>query len=158
MAVSLRTVTRGELAAYLETAAETLAGELSRAMRISIEVARGRAESVVGSLISGSDPDELGDGVFACSVIGDGGEVVGLVLFGHPDYNGARYYVWDIVIDPSFRGRGYGRAAMQAIEEHARARGVAIIELNVFAHNTIARQLYGSLGYVEGGVRMVKEL
>ena len=156
--VGLRPVSRAELAAYLETAAANLAAELARAMRISDADARGRADKAVADLIGAGDPARIREGVFVCAVIGDDGGVVGTVVFGHQVGAPERYYVWDIVIEPACRGRGYGRAAMQAIEEHARERGVSIIELNVFAHNRRARQLYDSLGYVEGGVRMLKEL
>lgn len=156
--VTLRPVNASELAAYLAGAAESLAGELARAMRISIDVARRRARAAVAELIPGPDPGDVREGVFLCSVIRDDGGVVGTVLFGHQPADPSRYYVWDIVIEPVCRGRGYGRAAMQAIEAHARSRGVGIVELNVFAHNTVARALYDSLGYAEGGVRMIKQL
>ena len=61
-------------------------------------------------------------------------------------------------IGEEHRGRGYGRAAMLLAEEEARRRGLNRIELNVFGGNTIARNLYRSLGYVETSAQMAKDL
>lgn len=155
MRVTLRPVDAAGLADYLSTAVANLARELSAAMRLPLAEARERARRSVGEVIRGPEPSDIRDGAFLCSVIRPDGGVVGVVLFGH-QADRRRYYIWDIVIDRVCRGRGYGRAAMEAIEEHGRARGVEVIELNVFARNTVARQLYDSLGYAEAGVRMIK--
>ncbi len=49
-------------------------------------------------------------------------------------------------------GRGLGRRLMEEIERIARAEGLHRLELTVMEHNTRARRLYASLGYVEEGV------
>ncbi len=67
-------------------------------------------------------------------------------------------FIYDIHVDPAWRGRGLGRAAMLLAEDEARARGIGRIELNVFGGNTGARRLYLSLGYVERAVLMAKDL
>ncbi len=67
-------------------------------------------------------------------------------------------YIYDIGIDEAFRGRGFGRAAMQLAEEEARSHGLHALALNVFGTNTVARRLYASLGYSETSVKMRKEL
>jgi ribosomal protein S18 acetylase RimI-like enzyme len=66
--------------------------------------------------------------------------------------------VFDVHVDEGLRGRGYGRAAMLLAEDEARRRGFDRIVLNVFAGNTVARSLYGSLGYQERSVAMSKGL
>lgn len=45
------------------------------------------------------------------------------------------------------RGKGYGRLAMRLAEQRAEAHGRGKIRLNVFASNTVANNLYHSLGY-----------
>jgi ribosomal protein S18 acetylase RimI-like enzyme len=45
------------------------------------------------------------------------------------------------------RGRGLGRAMMLALQAEARRRGATILRLRVDADNTVARNLYESLGY-----------
>ena len=56
-------------------------------------------------------------------------------------------WVYDIEVGEAFRGRGYGRAAMQLAEEEARSHGLRRLGLNVFGHNPVATSLYISLGY-----------
>jgi len=47
---------------------------------------------------------------------------------------------------------------MLLAEELARTNGALSIGLNVFADNTVARNLYASLGYRETSVHMRKQL
>jgi ribosomal protein S18 acetylase RimI-like enzyme len=67
-------------------------------------------------------------------------------------------YLYEIEIDEAERGRGLGRAAMEAFEREAARRGLAELELNVFGGNTVARSLYQSLGWRETAVHMAKRL
>jgi ribosomal protein S18 acetylase RimI-like enzyme len=76
-----------------------------------------------------------------------------------PDERGRRLaYVFDIWIREDARRRGFGRAAMVALEDEARALGLDRIRLNVFGQNAGARRLYRSLGYDELSVQMGKTL
>ena len=55
-----------------------------------------------------------------------------------------------IGIERAFRGRGLGRQLMQAaIDFAADSAELDWVDLRVFAHNTNARALYRSLGFVE---------
>lgn len=56
-------------------------------------------------------------------------------------------FVYDVEIDEAHRGKGLGRAAMNAGAGWARDRGAPAIALNVFGHNRAARALYDALGY-----------
>jgi ribosomal protein S18 acetylase RimI-like enzyme len=71
---------------------------------------------------------------------------------------GRRAFVYDIEIDETQRGQGYGRATMLAGEEAARALGAETIGLNVFGFNTTAIRLYDSLGYEVTTQQMQKTL
>src|SRR5439155_19062400 len=87
------------------------------------------------------------------------GRPVGRLMLGERDANGRRVmFVYDVVVDDAFRGRGFGRAAMRFAEEEARRRGLGRIELNVFGRNEVARSLYRSLGYEEFAVGMGKDV
>jgi ribosomal protein S18 acetylase RimI-like enzyme len=84
--------------------------------------------------------------------------VVGHLWLGPAGNDPARWWVWDVAIQPEFRGRGFGRAAMELADLLARTHGATTIGLNVFGHNVIARNLYVSLGYEEAAVVMRKDL
>lgn len=68
------------------------------------------------------------------------------------------WFVYDIVLDEEFRGRGLGRQTMQAAEVYVTAQGGRRLGLNVFGPNVIARTLYESLGYKTLAIGMRKDL
>lgn len=87
------------------------------------------------------------------------GAAVGRLWLAEREMAGRRVmFVYDITIDATHQGHGYGRAAMRLAEKEARSLGIARIELNVFGGNDVARGLYRSLGYVETSAQMAKEL
>ena len=57
------------------------------------------------------------------------------------------WFVYDVAVHPDRRGRGVGRAVMQAAARTAATEGAIGVGLNVFAHNVAARRLYDRLGY-----------
>ncbi len=61
--------------------------------------------------------------------------------------NGTSAWVFDIRVDDAQRGKGLGRALMEAMHAAARDLGATSVGLNVFGHNTAAVRLYESLGY-----------
>ncbi|HNZ09218.1 MAG TPA: GNAT family N-acetyltransferase [Bacillota bacterium] len=79
------------------------------------------------------------------------GKPVGVVLIGfrEPD----RAYVASLAVNPSFRGRGYGRRLMQWGMARARIWGCKKVGLHVFEENGKALSLYRSLGF--GPVRRI---
>ena len=91
------------------------------------------------------------------SIVTDDGAEVGVVWFGPiPELGDDVAFIWDIEIDEGERGRGYGRAALDALEPLARSLGYRSIGLHVFGDNEVARNLYRSAGYVETDVSMRK--
>jgi ribosomal protein S18 acetylase RimI-like enzyme len=73
---------------------------------------------------------------------------VGWLWCAESDASGQReLYIFDVEIVAEFRGRGYGRATLRALETWARRRRIAFIRLRVHAHNTVARALYEKAGY-----------
>ena len=93
------------------------------------------------------------------SIVSEAGETVGALWLGPDEAIGqGSLFIWDIGIDAEFRGRGYARAALEAIEPVARALGYDSIRLHVFGDNEVARRLYRSAGYLETDVSMLKRL
>lgn len=89
----------------------------------------------------------------------DGDQAVGVIWFkANPDLPTKSGFIFDIEIREEFRGKGYGKQAMQLIEEKARDLGLKSINLHVFASNRVARNLYESLGYQPVSLTMAKSL
>lgn len=58
-----------------------------------------------------------------------------------------------LAVDPAAQGRGYGRTALQAYEDEAKARNAEVSFLEVAVNNAAAIHLYLSHGYSESGKR-----
>jgi ribosomal protein S18 acetylase RimI-like enzyme len=140
----------------------------SRTAYVEESVAAGRdradAERAAGEVLDRAFPGGTashGHVVFDILVAGNAG---GCLWLGprSPERRDA-WWVWDIEVDASHRGRGVGRSAMQLAEDEARSRGATSLGLHVFGDNGTARRLYESLGYLTdaeagGGVLMSKPL
>jgi GNAT superfamily N-acetyltransferase len=93
------------------------------------------------------------------SIVNEAGEPVGVLWFAPADgLSGNVAFIYDLEIEAAFRGRGYGRAALAALEPLARDLGFDSIGLHVFGDNEVARTLYRTSGYVETDVTMRKRL
>lgn len=64
-------------------------------------------------------------------------------------------YVFGVYTVPAARGRGVGRALMQAIAAHLREQGREYVVLSVDTPNEGAREFYDSLGF-EDASRMLR--
>jgi ribosomal protein S18 acetylase RimI-like enzyme len=62
-------------------------------------------------------------------------------------------YLEELYVAPELRGRGLGRALLEAAMEHSRQRGAAHIDLGTSEDDVAARALYESAGFTnrEGG-------
>jgi ribosomal protein S18 acetylase RimI-like enzyme len=100
-------------------------------------------------------PDGLATARTRIWAVEEHGRKVGTVFLG---VRSGEAWLYDITIDAAERGRGYGRAAMLALEDEVRALGHDSVTLNVWGGNAVARGLYRSLGYVEQSVHMRKPL
>jgi ribosomal protein S18 acetylase RimI-like enzyme len=68
------------------------------------------------------------------------------------------FFIYDIEIGETFRGKGFGRETMLAAEEFSRSQGATHLELNVFWKNDVAKGLYQSLGFNFTSAHMQKKL
>lgn len=67
-------------------------------------------------------------------------------------------YIWDIIIEEEYRGKGYGKETMAKVDEFVKEHGGEQISLNVFGYNSVARALYQKSGYTDAAITMVKFL
>jgi ribosomal protein S18 acetylase RimI-like enzyme len=152
--LSLRRMVGSEISAFVET---------SRALYIVERVVSGddvasatrSADEQIAAMFPNGEP---GPGHLLYH-LEEEGETVGWLWIGpaSPDQLDS-WWVWDIAIDESHRGRGLGKAAMLLAESEARAGGGTELGLNVFGHNSVARKLYEGLGYETVAIRMTKPL
>jgi ribosomal protein S18 acetylase RimI-like enzyme len=76
----------------------------------------------------------------------DGGAIIATAMVGHDGHRGWVYYV---AVDPDHRGKGHGRAIMNAAEEWLRQAGIAKLQLMVRSDNAKVQAFYESIGYDE---------
>jgi GNAT superfamily N-acetyltransferase len=67
-------------------------------------------------------------------------------------------YLEDLVVDPAMRGRGYGRALIDALRCRARELGCKTLYWHTAADNATARRLYDGVATLSGYVRYDLEL
>jgi ribosomal protein S18 acetylase RimI-like enzyme len=152
----LRPLADDELAAYIEASRAGYRSDLVDHARFPPAFAVEKADRDLAAY-TGVDSVPEGHSIYWLE---DGDERVGRLWFAERPSPRLGRVVWlyEIEIDPAFRGRGYGRRAMALLEEEVRARGIGEIALNVWGGNDVARSLYRSEGYFERAVEMAKEL
>jgi len=149
--IALRPLRQGEYADWDAAHRAEYAHGLISHVGMSREDAEAKVERDVAAVL----PDGLATPGTRIWAVEDDGRRVGTVFVGIRD---AGAWLYDITIDEAERGRGYGRAAMTALDGEVRALGHATIGLNVWGGNEVARGLYRSLGWAEESVHMRKRL
>jgi len=89
--------------------------------------------------------------IFDASVPNDAPPVGYVVLtFGYSlEYLGRDAFIDELYLRESHRGRGWGRKALEFVEQAARAVGVRAIHLEVTRTNTTAKEVYERAGYLD---------
>ena len=73
-----------------------------------------------------------------------------VLCFGYSlEWLGRDAFVDEFYLREEYRGRGWGRATMEFVEEAARAAGIRTLHLEVVKENTAALQMYRKLGFAE---------
>ena len=156
MSVQLRPMRDDEFTAWLPQMRDGYAEAMVEDGGFTPESGAEKADGDIARLFPGGEPsaEQL------VYVLEKGGEPVGdLWLAERQDMAGRPcLFVYDIRVDETHRGRGFGREAMLLAEDEARRRGLECVALNVFGRNEVARRLYRSLGYEENAVAMSKKL
>lgn len=85
------------------------------------------------------------------------GKRVGVIWFQVKESPRGPYaYLYDIEMDETQRGKGYGSEALRALEEKLKKRGIKSLLLHVFGYNQDALRLYQRLGFEITNVNMAK--
>ena len=106
---------------------------------------------------------QLGDPDRLVLVAEDHGDVVGYAFAGLEDYDymslrGPAGALYDIIVDPDFRGRGLGRRLLDAILEDLRSRGTPRVVLSTATENVPAQRLFERAGFRRTMIEMTREL
>lgn len=155
--IRLVAMTEGEFRRYLATAVVGYAEERLRCGDCTREQAKARAEADYAALL----PQGLATpGMFLYTIHSDGArEPIGLAWLAMPGRDGPQSaYLYDFAIAPTHRRRGYGAAALGAVEGLARRMGARQVALNVMGWNAPARALYEKAGFRIAGIGMFKML
>lgn len=154
--IYLRPMTEAEFEAWRVPNQENYAREKEKE-GLSPEDARAVAEKSFRELLPAgpASPDQY------VSLVVEAGsdQAVGAIWWGVQNHGSRRVaWVYSVDIDAVHRGKGYGRASMEAAEAEVRANGFDRFGLHVFGYNKVARNLYQSLGFDETNVVMYKDL
>jgi GNAT superfamily N-acetyltransferase len=152
--MNLESKTGEQLASWMPRKQEEYVAERVKAGE-GLETATAMSDAQFAVLFPDGRPAE---GQFVMNAVADG-IVVGTLWMGRP-FSGDEntWFVFDIEIDEDSRGRGLGRATMEAAESWTREHGGTRVALNVFGPNRTARSLYESLGYEVQAISMFKDL
>jgi ribosomal protein S18 acetylase RimI-like enzyme len=148
-------MTDAEFAAYRTRLAKAYAEEHVKAGDWDPNQADALAADEIDGLLP-AGPETAGMLVSAAE--NEDGEQVGLVWIALNRLRPGSTWIYDIEINAEHRGKGYGRALLQAAEAQATQYGAADIGLHVFGSNTVARNLYESSGYEVTSLVMRKPL
>ena len=67
-------------------------------------------------------------------------------------------FIFDFVVDEAFRGKGYGKQALAAMDEKLKSMNAESVSLHVFGDNIAAQELYKKVGFQITGIHMKKTL
>ena len=116
---------------------------------VELEVHEGQRGFVASNLFSIAQSKVEPE--FRVQAVYDGEEMVGFVMYGWDEEEGC-HCLARLMVDKNHQGKGYGRAATEAVIERLRAEpGCRQIVLSVNPANANARALYESLGFVKTG-------
>jgi ribosomal protein S18 acetylase RimI-like enzyme len=106
---------------------------------------------------------QLGNPDIVVLVAEDGGEVLGYTFAGVEGYDymslrGPAGALYDIVVDPAHRGRGVGRALLDATLAELKTRGAPRVVLSTAERNEPAQRLFARAGFRRTMIEMTREL
>lgn len=152
----VRPMSPEEFTGWQRASAEAFASHQVAAGTWAAQGALERAlESNTATLPDGIDTERM---LFLRAVVEDRPVGHAWVGLDHPRGAVDCAFIYDIEIDTPWRGRGYGRMLLAAIEDAVRDAGVPSLELNVHGGNGTAISLYESAGYVVVTQQMRKSL
>lgn len=155
MNLKLRPITEEEFRVFRQYAIDDFARAKREGEGLSVEESQEVSLKAFNQLLS----DGVNTKNHFVYHIENGGKFVGYLWWALQEKkSGNQGYLYNIDIEASQRGNGYGEAAMILFENEVRLRGLNKTGLHVFGFNTRAQNLYRKLGYEPTNIIMVKKL
>ena len=66
-------------------------------------------------------------------------------------------FIYDFLIEDEFRGKGFGKQALAAMDDRLQEMAVKSVGLHVFGDNITAQELYKKMGFEITGLHMQKK-
>jgi ribosomal protein S18 acetylase RimI-like enzyme len=155
--VTLEPMTDADFAAWVEAPIASYAAGSTRTGLWSAEEALDASRAMFAKLLP-NGPRSKDQHLYTVRDAADGRAVGYLWINIRPKAGRTQAYVYEVGVDEDLRGLGYGRAIMNACVARSRELGAQSVGLHVFGHNTVARELYKSLGFRETDVTMSLQL
>ena len=114
---------------------------------IRLEVAPEQRKFVASNLYSIAQ-SQFEPGTVLLGIYNEDETMVGFLMYG-PYHD--EMWIWRLMVDQQYQGRGYGHTAMQAMIAALRAMGHTEIFLSHEPENTGGAQFYASLGFEDTG-------
>jgi ribosomal protein S18 acetylase RimI-like enzyme len=89
------------------------------------------------------------------SIMDGSGNKIGLLWIEVKDQ---KAFIYDFIIEEAFRGKGYGKQSLIALDEKLQSMNVETVGLHVFGGNHIAQELYKKMGFHITDIQMKKVL
>lgn len=149
----LRPMEPGEFPAYRQIVIAEYAKDIAESRRCPPEEALTRSEASIGAALpQWAETPSLR---LKCIAADSDGHTIGYLWISISE---TVAWVYDIYLQPEWRGKGYGKASLEAIQRELTQDGVTEIGLRVAANNPRAKALYKSLGFEVTGFNMSKRL
>jgi len=151
--IQLRKMRADEFAGYVAYFVPDYAAEISSNYDVDMKTAQARAESAV-EVDLGMGVETPGQ-VLLCATVEDDecDNPVGY-LWCKPNSKEKVIFISDFYILPKYRGRGYGRSALIALERRYLDTEYGEIRLRVATDNKTAERMYLKAGYRPTGINM----
>ena len=154
--IQLKPMSEEDFNAYLEVAIVDYAQEHVTGGRWTAEEAPTAAQAEYKQILPNGLTTE--NHYFYNITVKEESQPVGILWFAVRNQGGLKAFIYDVLINESFRRRGYASQAFLIVEDKVRQMGLNTIALHVFGHNHAARALYQKLGYAETNVMMSKTI
>ena len=155
--IHLRQMRADEFPNFIAYFVPDYAAEISENYDVDSDLARARAEQEVNDEL-GLGVDTVGQVLLCIVKDGDTQDRPIGYLWCKPDKAGEAVFISDFCILPPYRGNGYAKRALKALEAMFSASGHREMRLRVATHNRIAQQLYTTAGFSVTGINMRKAI